>query len=197
MNNYLVTTKGGTAAHIMRRLIHIAQVFYPIIYYDFGQQIAGWFNLSLHNGLLLILSVIILLEIIRLSFGLTIFGQREHEARQVSSFTWSAIAVVLVLMFAPGKMYAVPIIWGCALGDPFIGELRRMNWPAWLVFIAGVLFIGIIWWLCYDWLGGIWWLAILMAPITVLAEWPNWRWIDDNALMQLVPLLVLLAVLAI
>ena len=35
-------------------------------------------------------------------------------------------------------------------------------------------------------------LIIIMPPITVLAEWPNLRYFDDNGLMQLIPLFVVL-----
>ena len=32
------------------------------------------------------------------------------------------------------------------------------------------------------------WMAAVMAPLTVAAEWPRLRYIDDNATMILIPL---------
>ena len=38
------------------------------------------------------------------------------------------------------------------------------------------------------------WLAPIMAPLCVAAEWPRLRWIDDNATILLIPLTAILLV---
>jgi len=36
------------------------------------------------------------------------------------------------------------------------------------------------------------WMAILLAPVCMISEWPRLRYIDDNATMILIPLALVL-----
>lgn len=183
-------TKGGVRGHIIRRLIHILAAIFPIIYYYWGESLAQWVGLTPPTIILIILGIILFFEMLRLVFGVTVFGQRQHESRQISSFAWDAMGIILVLLFAPGKQFGIPIIWGCAFGDPFIGELKRLQLPGFVVFILGVIFISLIWLLCYWLFATPLWLVWIMGLLTTLAEWPNIPWLDDNITMQLIPLLI-------
>lgn len=184
-------TKGGGFGHWIRRLIHVFMLIIPFIYYYLGTTIASTLQLSPHVLVIIIVVLIFLLEVIRLFSNWTVFGQRAYEAKQISSFTWGALAIGLVLLFAPGKEYGIPIIVSWALGDPLLGELRRLKFPIRWVVIMGSVFIAGLWWISAWWFATPWWMALLMSPVTVAAEWPNLSWIDDNAMMQLIPLLVI------
>ena len=51
--------------------------------------------------------------------------------------------------------------------------------------------VWVIWictWLILDVDVNEWWFAVLMGPLTVAAEYPSLKVIDDNAMMELVPL---------
>lgn len=185
-------TKGGLSGHIARRMVHMGMALIPIIYYFWGRIIAGWFDVTPNIIVIILAGIIILAELIRLIFGVTIFGQRKHEAKQLSSFAWGTISTALVLLLAPGAKFGIPIIWACAFGDPFVGELKRLPLPNYFILGLGALFIVGIWTLCSWWFQTPYWLAWLMGPITMAVEWPNLTWIDDNATMQLVPLLLIL-----
>lgn len=185
-------TRGGMTGHLLRRLLHICSAVIPIIYYYWGQSIAAGIGLSAPAVIIIILFIIVLLELLRLGLGITVFGQRSHEKRQFSSFAWDAIGICLVLLFAPGKQFGIPIIWGCAFGDPFLGELKRLHLSKFIILILGIIFITLIWLLCHWFFGTPLWIAGLMGLITVLAEWPNIPWLDDNITMQFVPLLIVL-----
>lgn len=187
-------TKGGLSGHIARRIIHMCMALLPIVYYYWGDIIANWFDITPKIIVIILVSIIILAELIRLVFGVTIFGQRKHEAKQLSSFAWGALSMGLVLLLAPGPKFGIPIIWACSFGDPFVGELRRLALPNYFIFILGALFIIGIWTLCSWWFKTPYWLAWIMGPITMAAEWPNLTWIDDNATMQLVPLFLILLI---
>ncbi len=160
-------------------------VFIPIVnlYYPFSpSQIFG------------VLACVGSLEWLRLYFGLQLFGQRPYETTQISALMWGTFGVCLVLWLAPA-VFAVPLIAACALGDPLLGELRRhTSLSALKIAGLGVIAIAVIWAICANQLGISYWF-IGLAPITVLAEWPNFRSIDDNALMLLVPLLLLKCVM--
>lgn len=182
---------GGTWGYWLRRATHLSIVLIPILYYQYIDQLSDVTALAPYQLIFIVLGVLLLLEVVRLLFGWTVIGQRPHEAKQVSSFAWGVLAVSLVLLLAP-QAYAVPIIWSCAIVDPLLGELRRFNCPLPMTVVVGLVMVAVIWWIATLWLGVVWWWALVMAPITVLAEWPCFRWIDDNALMQLVPLVVVL-----
>jgi len=189
-SNHPSQTRGGRSGHIMRRLIHISIFGVPLIYYAYGASIAEVFHLTQTVILWCLIGLIVILESLRLWKGWIAFGQRQMEAKHISSFAWGAVSIFLVLLFAPGKAFAIPIIWSCAFGDPLLGELRRLRMATIWVLLISVLFIAGIWWLCTWWLGTPFWWAFIMGPLIVLLERPNIPWVDDNAMMQLLPLLL-------
>lgn len=181
-------TKGGDVAHWIRRLIHISIAVIPFVYYD-------WISLSFSQAIardivIVAIGVIVILEWIRLHFRFIAFAQREHEATYISSFAWTGLSLSLVLLLSPSVSFAIPIILSCALVDPVLGELRaKIHHPFLLFFIATVM-VSAIWLVCAEYYSTPLWLAFLMGPVTVAAEWPVLKWIDDNALMMLVPLMI-------
>lgn len=182
---------GGLRGHILRRCIHIMMAVCPFLYYNYGLPIAEKLHLTPIWLVGIVLIFVFAFELLRLENGWTFFGQRLHEAKHISSFAWAVMGLCFVLLFSSGPEYAFPIIWGCALGDPFIGELRKYGVNRYAVFILGVLFISAIWLASGFWLGTPLWLAALMGPVVVIAEWPNLYWLDDNALMMFTPLLII------
>lgn len=187
-------TIGGMYGHVMRRAVHMGMAIVPLIYYQWGSSIGAMLGQSREFIAILAAIIIVVFELVRLFFGITLYGQREHESRHISSFTWGAIAIVLVLLFAPSYRYGIPIIWSCAFADPMLGELRRLGFRTFEVLIAGFLVVAGLWSLCSLWLGFPWMWCFIMAPVIVASEWPSLHWIDDNAMMMLVPLAILIAV---
>lgn len=180
-------TKGGDVAHWVRRLIHISIAVIPFIYYD-------WISLSFsqiiaRDIVIVAMGVIAILEWIRLHFRFIAFAQREHETTHISSFAWTGLSLSLVLLLSPSVSFAIPIILSCALVDPVLGELRStISKP--LLFLIATIAVILIWLACALHYQTPIWLAFLMGPMTVAAEWPVLKWIDDNALMMLVPLTI-------
>ena len=177
------------AAHYCRRLIHLSLLPIPWLFYQYGWAIAQFFYLTPTVLLIAILVVVVLLEYLRLYFGIVVFGQRQHESRQPSSFAWGALGMVLVLVCTP-KSIGIPIISSWVIGDPISGELRRLRCKKILVIIITLLVILSVWLVCHFSLGTPWWLAFIMAPITVAAEYLPPKWLDDNFTMQAIPLLL-------
>ena len=139
---------------------------------------------------------LVISEAARLKLGITIFGQRDYESKQVSALAWGAFAVgmtFLVLSDYPELVW--PLILSLSLGDPFLGEVRRKGLDSRTVFVAGSIFIASIWIASGYMLETPYWMAIVMGPLCVAAEWPRLRWIDDNATMLLIPLSAVIMVL--
>lgn len=187
-------TVGGGLGHWLRRTIHVAMILAPVLYYHWGAAIGAFFHAPIQIVMLGLVGLIAIVDIVRIAFGAVFFAQRDHEAHQIASLTWGAIAVAVVLLFAPGRATGIPIIVSCALADPALGELRRRVSHAWVSVVVGVLLVASIWWVCALWWPTPWWYPMLLAPVTILGEWPCFHWIDDNALMQFLPLLLVLLI---
>ena len=192
MTNPVDQSIGGMSGHLLRRGIHLGMSFIPVLYFQFGEDVADKVSLSLAQVVSIVILVAIVGEALRLKFGVTIIGQRAYEAKQVSALAWGAIAIGMVLLLVPEKAYAYPLILSLSLGDPLLGEMRRKDFSVSAVIWAGTLGVGLIWAACGFLFGTPWLLVALMGPICVAAEWPRLRYIDDNATMLLIPLTVVL-----
>ena len=183
-----LSIKGGAFAHMARRFIHLSMILVPFVYYHL---LIYWVSLPfLRIALIVFLLLVILFELIRVRLGVVLFAQRLHEATHFSAFGWTMLSLGLVLLFSPSSAYSFAIIISCALADPLLGELRARQVDTWKVISAGMVVVLFAWLatayfyhIAYAW-------AFLMAPITVAVEWPSLKWIDDNALIMLVPLII-------
>ena len=136
----------------------------------------------------------LVLEGLRLKLGLTVFGQRDYEANQVSALAWGAVGVGFVLLLVPHEAYAWPLIASLALGDPLMGELRRKDMANRQVMVYSTLLILAIWLVSVAQFGTPVWMAFILAPVCMIAEWPRLTYIDDNATMLLIPLALVLLI---
>ena len=198
MSDHINHSVGGLKGHILRRLIHVSMVFVPIIYYTYGADKTVSQSVSLLGLAGYIVLAILMIEIIRLKFRITIIGQRKYESRQVSAFAWGALAIwvtMLVTNFHPftagsgidAGLYGIPIIFGLAFVDPVMGEMRSLRGTKSAI-VAGTIISFIVWIGCHLWLATPLWVSLLLAPLTVIGELPSVKFIDDNATIILLPL---------
>ena len=194
---------GGFGGHAFRRLTHVSMAAIPLIYYTRGDDLAGYFSVGPDELASYIFILVLVIEAIRLRFGIVIVGQREYESKQISAFAWGAFAVCLALLvtgmepFVSGSgiksgIYGIPLIFGLTFVDPLMGEIKRQKQDMRLAIITGLAASYAIWIGCSFWLGTPLWTCILLAPLTVLGELPRIKYIDDNATMILLPLAGLL-----
>jgi hypothetical protein len=193
-------TIGGIWGHILRRVIHVSMILIPLIYYHVTDN-------YFHDGvrieriiLLITLLVILLIEALRIKFGLAIIGHREHERNNISTACWGLVSIIIIFLFLSGSeqhaiSYALPLIGGCALGDPWMGELRMFHVNNKIIIISATIIIAALWLLCSYIFHTPWWYALFAAPLAVVGEYFKFSWIDDNATMMLLPLVALLAVM--
>ncbi|MBT4065937.1 MAG: hypothetical protein HOE76_01795 [Euryarchaeota archaeon] len=187
---------GGFYGHLFRRGFHIGMSIIPFIFFEYSKNIADYFSITVLQVVSFLTFTIVFAEGIRLKLGITIFGQRDYESKQVSALAWGGFAIGLTFMtLAEAPELVWPLILSLSLGDPFLGEIRRKGVESKNVFIFGSIFIALIWVAAWSQLETPIWLAFVMGPLCVAAEWPRLRWIDDNATMLLIPLaaIILLA----
>jgi len=89
---------GGLGGHAFRRITHVSMALIPVIYYSRGEEIAGYFSVSLPEFVSYVFFAILAIEVVRLRFGIVIVGQREYESKQISALAWGAFAVCLALL---------------------------------------------------------------------------------------------------
>ena len=180
---------GGMYGHMFRRGFHIGMSIIPFIYFEFGEKIADYFSVTVIQVVSFLTLVLVFGEALRLKLGITIFGQRDYESKQVSALAWGGFAVGMTFLILPEHPELVwPLILSLSLGDPFLGEIRRMGLESKAVFLYGSIFIALIWIACSFQVDTPLWMAVVMGPLCVAAEWPRLRWVDDNATMLLIPL---------
>jgi hypothetical protein len=194
---------GGFGGHAFRRGTHISMFIIPIIYYTIGENIASNLNLNIDQLVSIIFISILLLEIIRLKFGIVIIGQREYESSQISALAWGALSVSLVFLIVPNGdtegiksgLYGIPIIFGLTFVDPLMGEIKRQMKDIKMAVVIGLICSYFIWLSCSYFLQTPLILSIILAPLTVLGEIPQVKYIDDNATMILFPLVAMVILL--
>ena|SRR3990167_2077862 len=183
-------TYGGVSGHILRRLIHLSIIITPFYYYAYLPQ--RYSLAQRHQFLYCWIAMVVIVELIRVRHRFIIFGQRRYEENRFSALGWTLVSLGVVFLFSPGMAYSLPIITACALADPLMGELRLRKFSPHKVSFIGMLVIFLIWLGAVFYFDLPFWLIGVMPPLTVLVERPTLHWIDDNALMLLVPLAVIL-----
>ena len=186
---------GVFGGHAFRRATHVTMAIIPYLYYVHGNDISSYFQLAPNQFVSLVCISILIIEALRLRFGIVIIGQREYESYQISALAWGALAVSLALLIAPQKgelmeagLYGAPIIFGMTIVDPVMGEIKRIKQDLRLAIGIGLLVSYVVWLSCYYWLGTDLIVVALLAPLTVAGELPKTKAIDDNATMILFPL---------
>lgn len=184
------TKTNSSFAHWIRRLIHINQIWFPLLYYNFDHIYQG---INKNYIVIFICLLIMLIEAIRLKYKILFFGQRPYENRQISAFAWSAWSISIVLLWAPpiglyGAGLSFPLIASMSFIDPLLGELRRYKVSSWLCNILGLICCYALWLWAFNFFQIAIKYCILLPPLIVMSENLKLKWIDDNALMLFVPL---------
>jgi len=190
---------GGTGGHIFRRFFHISMALIPWIYYVHGEAIGEMLSIEPIQFVSAVGISLLVFEMVRIRFGILIFGQREYEKNQISALAWGSLSISVTFVALHGwsggidvheGWLTIPIVLCLTFGDPAMGEARRKGLDDRTVFAIGTIVCGVIWLGCGYFFGTPYWMAILMGPVTTAAEWPKLRWIDDNGTMVLIPLAV-------
>ena len=169
-----------------RRFNHtVASCF--VIYFLFPEYIFGVDRLYL---VVLFWLGIVIIEYLRLSGVFSLDGMREYESSRVAGFVWFATGTCTILFFYEidvfPEIFAVSTIIMASLVDPLIGECNKKYGDLqgfFSGFIASVLIYQlIIGSLFYSLIGGL---------VAVLVERPKFKWLDDDLLMQIFPVLIM------
>jgi len=187
---------------LIRKGFHLTSPVW-LIWYWMPQD--AWVGVRKEAVLVSILSIALLIEAARLITGRHILGFREDESDRISSYAWGSMGLAIGLFFFPGEI-VILTFWGMAWIDPLCAYARRRGGYPWVPFVAyamlalGVSFL-VVPTAVYQTVpvgpSRIAVFAILGAVLAVGAEKPNWKHVDDDFLMHVVPMVALAALSAV
>lgn len=178
-----------------RRAFHALTSLF-VVYWWFPERVAE-VDLSRQEIAIVGLALLACFEAYRIHKGWLFFGLRDYERKRVAGYFWGASGYVFALLLFEQR-FAMLTILGTTLVDPLLGELRASEWKEW-----GPL------------AGSAAWCAVaaacvllvplpttplpfipLGAALAVAAESVRVPHVDDNFVMNVVPLLSLAALAA-
>jgi hypothetical protein len=181
---------------LLRRLVHISAPAF-LLYYVLPDPL--WEGGPPKEvGLLLVFIVALTFELLRLLLNFKVVGMRSYESEQISAGAWSAIALTFTFLFFPYQ-YAVPVVIGMAWIDPLIHYLRKWKsklyppLPLALYFLITIVSLSIL--MTPTLLTLI--AALVGTVLAIAAESYKTKYVDDDFLMIVVPLVGIALVLSV
>ena len=181
---------------LLRRLVHISTPAY-LIYYFIPDPLVG--GIDNRVSLLVLYVAVMSFELYRLLFEPRIIGMRDYEKDQISAAAWAATAITLAFILFPIE-YAVPALIGMALVDPLIGELRfRAShlYPILPAIVYLMITYASLELLISEEIWKIAMASLLATFLAITVERTRSRYVDDDFLMIVAPLIGLALALGI
>lgn len=179
-------------AEVIRRIFHMTAVVYLVYYLLPEELFPGFYK---WYGVLIILFATLAVEAVRLKTGMIFFGLRKYEEKRISAFAWFSIGMAIALLWFE-MVYVVPVVIGMAFIDPLIGEIKRKNerfYPVLPSVIYGMIMFSCLLILSEMNSGLLILFTFTATFFALLAERWDIKYIDDDFLMIVIPLLALTA----
>jgi len=179
---------------IFRRAFHVASPIF-LAYYILPDQITP--NITRQSLAILFIGTAGCIEIARIALGIRLFGLRPYEGQRVSAYAQGLLGLSFGLFVIQDPRIVVPVFLGMAWIDPLAAYCRQGGHPRLIpaaayfavFFAASALLHSFS--QTYTILYG-----TVATGIAVFAEGPRIPQVDDDLLMQVVPMAVLYALLA-
>lgn len=171
---------------IYRRFNHTVAACF-VIYFLFPKYIL---NFDRVYFVIIFWLSIMLIEYFRLSGAFTLDGMRDYEDTRVAGFVWFATGTCMILFFYEigmfPEIFAVSTIIMASLVDPLIGEVNK-KYGNRKGFLAGLIGSFVI----YQLIIGVIFYAFVGSIVAAIVERPKFKWLDDDLLIQIFPILVM------
>lgn len=172
-----------------RRAFHIASPLF-LCYYLIPEQVTP--NITRMSLALLFIGTAGCIEIARIALGIKLFGMRPYEGQRVSAYAQGLIGLAFGLFVIKDLRIVVPVFLGMAWVDPFAAFCRRRNVSRvvptatyFAIFVGASALLGSF---SLDFL---FLYGIVATATAILMEGPLIPQVDDDLLMQVVPMTVL------
>ncbi|HLE55019.1 MAG TPA: hypothetical protein VI999_07265 [Thermoplasmata archaeon] len=179
---------------LFRRAFHVASPLF-LAYYLLPDPIGG--NVSRTSAALLFVGTAACIEIARIALGVKLFGLRPYEGNRVSAYAQGLLGLAFGIFVIQDLRIVVPVFLGMAWIDPLsaycrkAGKSRVIPAAAYFGLILGtVLAAG------WFYLPNALLFASAATAVGIVVEGPKIPQVDDDLLMQVVPMVVLYFLLA-
>jgi hypothetical protein len=177
----------------IRRLVHVCLPVL-LLYYVFPDD--TWIGIDKRLVLLGALFFFLLFEFVRLGYRIRVFGTRDYEMDNIAAYLWVGIGFTVALLLFDFAL-VVPAVLGMAWIDPLSGVLRSRNsghypflpFACYLILASAVLSVVS----SFSPLRIVL-IATVGASSAIAAEHKRVRYVDDDFLMLVVPLVLMTAV---
>jgi len=177
------------SASMFRRAFHLASPIF-LGYYLLPENLGG--GITRTAVALLVFGVAMCVEIARIALGINLFGMRAYEGQRVSAYAQGAVGLAIGLFLVQEANLVVPVVLGMAWIDPLAAFVRKRRQSIVIPALAYFgLFLG-----TETVMDAFPWptrfaLAALATIAATAVEGPRLPQVDDDFLMQVVPLAVL------
>ncbi len=180
---------------IFRRAFHIASPVF-LSYFILPDYVTP--NITRLSLAVLFIGTASCIEIARIALGIRLFGMRPYEGQRVSAYAQGLLGLAFGIFVIQDPRIVVPVFFGMAWIDPLAAFCRKRAQSP-LLPVAGyfVTFAAIS--LLLESFSP-WYTILYGAAATCLAmlvEGPRIPQVDDDLLMQVVPMVVLFALLSV
>ncbi len=132
------------------------------------------------------------IEIARIALGIRLLGLRPYEGQRVSAYAQGLLGLAFGLFVIRDPRIVVPVFLGMAWIDPFAALCRKSGWSRIVPTGAYLgLFLGTTLIMKSFALPNALLFALAATATAMLMEGPKFRQIDDDLLLQVVPMTVL------
>ena len=185
--------------HLFRRFNHAVVACY-VVYFLLPPTLWGVPRFAFAGSFWL---ATVMVEAVRLRSAREMPGMRDYEQRRIAGFLWFTTGTTALLAaheyLGVGQAVVMATIIAAAYTDPLLGELKprlprqqALGGGIVVAFLIYIVIFGMVDALSSAALG----YALVAAVVMVAAELPSVKWLDDDLLMQLVPVAVLLLLAA-
>jgi hypothetical protein len=178
-------------AHVVRRIFHLCAPAF-LVYYLIPEDMWG-LGISPEISVIVVLITVLSVEAFRLATGRTYYGLRTYEKNQISAYAWAAIGITIAFLFFP-PVFVICAVVGLGWVDPLIGELRR-HWKKanptlplvmyFMIVMGSLLLFSDINFITQVFLG-----CLASVSAIKIEAWKT-RYVDDDFLMLIIPLMIL------
>src|SRR5436853_2294685 len=174
---------------VFRRSFHIiAPIF--LGYYLLPESLGGGITRTALS--VVFVGTALCIEIARIALGIRLLGLRPYEGQRVSAYAQGLLGLAFGLFVIRDPRIVVPVFLGMAWIDPLAALCRKSGWSRVVPTVAYLgLFLGTTLIIKSFALPNALLFALAATATAMLMEGPKFRQIDDDLLLQVVPMTVL------
>lgn len=177
-----------------RRAFHLVSPVF-LVYFYLPEPFGG--GITRTGVTLLCLGTAACIEIARFALGVPLIGMRPYEGKQLSAYAQGALGLAFGLFVIRDPHIVIPVFIGMAWIDPLAAVSRTRGWPRVVPTAAyfGLFFGTLLVMNAFSVSNALLFSAVTTA-VAMVVEGPKFPQVDDDLLMQVVPMVVFYYLLA-